>query len=112
MAIRTSDGWEIKKTRKVKYDRPEEGSYVRLKSLKEICKLHGVGHWEDVYDPEIAKEMLYLFGMKVEVTSSTAYSSSFQAVDPKGGDRWYFRNDWIEANKFKIGLIPDELFEI
>jgi hypothetical protein len=112
MGIRSSDGWEIKRTKRKRSKRPKEGSYVRLKSLKEICKLHGVGHWEDVYDPEIAKEMLHLFGMKVEVTSSTAYSSSFQAADPKSGDRWYFRNDWIDKDEFEIGLIPDELFEI
>ncbi len=96
----------------VKHDRPEEGSYVRLKDLKEICKLHGVRSWDEIYDPEIASEMVDLFGDKVKVIYSRGYRTQFEAEDLKTGDVWHFRNDWIDRNEFKIGLIPDELFEI
>ncbi len=112
MGIRSRDGWEVKKPRRKHSKRPEEGSIVLLKTIKEVCKLHGVRHWEEVYDPEIADQMLHLFGTKVEVISSRAYRNSFQAADLKGGDPWYFRNDWITENEFKVELIPDELFEI
>jgi len=112
MAIRTRDGWEVKRTKKVRVKRPKEGSYVLLKTMKEICKLHGVRHWEEIYDPEIADEMVDLFGGKVKVIYSRGYSTSFEAEDPRSGDSWHFRNEWIDINEFKIGLIPDELFEI
>jgi hypothetical protein len=96
----------------VKHDRPKEGSYVRLKTLKEIYKLHGVRHWEEIYDPEIAQPMVDLFGGKVRVIYSRAYSTQFEAEDIRTGDNWNFRNEWIEHNEFKVELIPDELFEI
>jgi len=96
----------------IKISRPEEGSHVLLKTLKEICKLHGVGHWEDIYDPEIAEEMVDMFGGKVKVIYSKGYRTQFEAEDIRTGDVWHFRNEWIDRNEFKIGMIPDELFEI
>ncbi len=96
----------------VKNDRPKEGSYVRLKTLTEVCRLHGVGHWEEIYDPEIPYQMKHLFGDKVKVEYSRGHSAQFEGIDLKTGDTWHFRNDWIDRNEFKIGLIPDELFEI
>ena len=112
MAIRLKDGWEIKGIPKTKNKRPKEDTYVRLKSLREVCKLHGVRHWEEIYDPEIAEEMTDLFGGKVKVIYSRGYNKQFEAEDLKTGDVWHFRNEWIDRNEFKIGLIPDELFEI
>ncbi len=113
MGIHTTDGWEVKRTRKKSSrDRPKEGSYVQLKTLKEVCKLHGVRHWEEIYDPEIAEEMVDMFGGKVRVIYSGGYNSQFEAEDLKTGNVWHFRNDWIERNVFKVELIPDELFEI
>jgi hypothetical protein len=115
MALRTSDGWEVKKTRKVKKtknNRPEEGSYVLLKTLEEVYKLHGVGYWDEIYDPEIAEEMISLFGDRVRIVYSRGYREIFEAEDVTTGDVWHFRNEWIERKEFEMELIPDELFEI
>jgi hypothetical protein len=105
---------EVKKTKK-KFSAPKPilGSYVQLKSLEEVCKLHGVIYWEDIYDPEIAEEMVELFGgKKIQVMSTRTSLNKFQGKDVRTGNVWYFRNDWIEDKRFEIGLIPDELFEI
>lgn len=121
MGIRgIEDGWEVTrskgavsaKPKKTKLSRPVEGTYVLLKSLEDICKLHGVSFWEDIYDPEIAEEMVDLFGNKVKVIYSGDYSTMFEGEDLHTGSQWHFRNEWIDINQFKIGLIPDELFEI
>ena len=108
--------YRVKKVKKAgSIPKPPKGSYVRLKTLEEICILHGVRDWEDVREPEIADQMIHLFGHKVKVTSSSDYyRRQFQAVDPTDGSSWYFRNDWIdiEKDRFKIGNLPDELFEI
>jgi hypothetical protein len=117
MGIRgVEDGWEVtrskKKPKKTELSRPVEGTYVLLKSLEDICKLHGVKYWEDIYNPEICEDMVDLFGNKVLVIYSKGYSSMFEAEDLRTGAQWNFRNEWININEYKIGLIPDELFEI
>jgi len=108
-------GWEVRKSmKKSGVTRPILGSNVRLKTLEQICRLHGVRHWEDVREPEVADQMVHLFGHKVLVTNTVSYSRQFQARDLGNGNTWYFRNDWIdnETDRFKIGSLPDELFEI
>jgi len=91
--------------------KPRAGEWVRLKTLEEVCKLTGVSFWEDVYDPEIAREMVYLFGGDIKVVDSGT-SRNFKAIDPNTGATWYFNVNWIDNNLFETERIPDDLFEI
>ena len=92
--------------------KPKEGEWVRLKTLEEVCELSGVEYWEDVYDPEIAEEMLHLFGTDVEVVGSGG-SRNFKAYDTnKRYTTWYFNTKWIVDNAFEAEGLSDDLFEI
>jgi hypothetical protein len=91
--------------------KPKVGEWVRLKSLEEVCKVCGVGFWEDVYDPEICDEMIYLFGTDVKVVDSGS-SRNFKALDHNTGNTWFFNTRWIDENPFETEGLSDDLFEI
>jgi len=94
----------------------KKGQIVKLKTLTEVCRMQNVSHWTHITNPVLNSKgmMSHYFGYKIKVAYSSKKDPTFSAygVGEDGEQQWSFNKDWIEANRFEMEMIQDDLFEI